>query len=140
MAIMDNIRFYRMNGQGPGEKNAVRPVRRGRPPGLPGHRVRVRRGLVATVPGSVFAQTRLKCGMHPAGQAGTPAPTRGVGRFGYDEAPVSGAQCVQSVGAGLPDRPAVGSYRYNQAQANPSPGSRAGGDACPYERRRAFRL
>ena len=30
MAIMDNIRFYRMNGQGPGEKNAVRPVRRER--------------------------------------------------------------------------------------------------------------
>ena len=67
-------------------------------------------------------------------------PTRGGGRFGYDEGPVSGAQCVQSVGAGLPDRPAVGSYRYNQAQANPSPGSRAGGDACPYERRWAFRL
>ena len=62
-------------------------------------------------------------------------PTRGGGRFGYDEAPVRGTQCIQSVGAGLPDRPAVGSYRYNQAQANPSPGTRAGGDARPYERR-----
>ena len=46
-------------------------------------------------------------------------------------------RCVPLVGAGLPDRPAVGSYRYNQAQANPSPGTRAGGDACPYERNRA---
>ena len=44
---------------------------------------------------------------------------------------------VPFVGAGLPDRPAVGSYRYNQPQANPSPGTRAGGDACPYERNRA---
>ena len=44
-------------------------------------------------------------------------------------------RCVQSVGAGLLDCPAVGSYRYNQAQANPSPGTRAGGDACPYERK-----
>ena len=67
-------------------------------------------------------------------------PTRGGGCFGYDEAPVRGMQCVQSVGAGLPDRPAVGSYRYNQAQANPSPGTRAVGDACPYKRRWEFRL
>ena len=46
-------------------------------------------------------------------------------------------QCVQSVGAGLPACPAVGSYHYNQAQANPSPGTRAGGDACPYKRNHA---
>ena len=58
-------------------------------------------------------------------------PTRGGGCFGYDEAPVRGMQCVQSVGAGLPDRPAVGSYRYNQAQANPSPGPRTVEDAAP---------
>ena len=44
-------------------------------------------------------------------------------------------QCVQSVGAGVLDCPAVGSYRYNQAQANPSPGTRAVQEACPYERR-----
>ena len=67
-------------------------------------------------------------------------PTRGGGRSGYDEAPVSGAQCVQSVGAGLPDRPAVGAYRYNQTQANPSPGTRAVEDACPYKRRWVFRF
>ena len=30
-------------------------------------------------------------------------PTRAGGRFGYDEAPVRGTQCVQAVGAGLPD-------------------------------------
>ena len=54
-------------------------------------------------------------------------PTRGGKRFSCDEAAVRGTQCVQSVGA----------YRYNQAQANPSPGTRAGGDACPYKRNRA---
>ena len=49
-------------------------------------------------------------------------PTRGGKRFSCDEAAVRGTQCVQSVGA----------YRYNQAQANPSPGTRAVEDACPY--------
>ena len=64
-------------------------------------------------------------------------PTRGGKRSGYDEAPDRRMQCVQFVGAGLPACPAVGSYRYNQAQANPPPGTRAGGDACPYKRNRA---
>ena len=45
-------------------------------------------------------------------------PTRGGKRFGYDEAPVRGMQCVQSVGAGLPACPAVSGYRCNQAWAN----------------------
>ena len=46
-------------------------------------------------------------------------------------APVRRGRCVQSVGAGLPDRPAVGSYRYNQAQANPSPGTRQSRTPAP---------
>ena len=76
-------------------------------------------------------------------------PTRGVGRFGYDEAPVRGTQCVQSVGAGLLDCPAGCIQHDNRGRANPwpvllSPGldenepcTRAGGDACPYKRNRA---
>ena len=79
-------------------------------------------------------------------------PTRGGGCFGYDEAPVRGTQCVQSVGAGLLDFPAGCIQHDNRGRANPwpvllSPGldenepcTRAGGDACPYERRWAFRL
>ena len=108
-AIMDNIRFYRMNGQGPGEKNALRLGRRER--------------------------------IYPFREPGASPecmnafPTRAGGRPGYDEAPVRRMQCVQSVGAGVLDCPAVGSYRYNQAQANPSPGTRAVQEACPYERR-----
>ena len=47
------------------------------------------------------------------------------------EALVRRGRCVPLVGAGLPDRPAVGSYRYNQAQANPSPGTRTVEDAAP---------
>ena len=100
-----------MNGQCPGERNAVRRSRRER--------------------------------IYPFREPGASSecmnafPTRGGGRFGYDEAPVRETQCIQSVGAGLPDRPAVGAYRYNQTQANSSPGTRAVEDACPYKRNRA---
>ena len=48
-------------------------------------------------------------------------------RVRFIEGLVRRMQCVQSVGA----------YRYNQAQANPSPGTRAVEDACPYKRNRA---
>ena len=34
--FVSNMVLWPMNGQGPGERKALRPVRRGRPPGLPG--------------------------------------------------------------------------------------------------------
>ena len=55
-------------------------------------------------------------------------------RVRFIEGLVRRMQCVQSVGAGVLDCPAVEPYRYYQAQANPSPGARAVREARPYER------
>ena len=73
----------------------------------------------------------------------------GLRKFGIlENAPVRGAQCVQSVGAGLPDCPAGCIQHDNRGWANPwpvllSPGldeyepcTRAVEDACPYKRNR----
>ena len=53
----------------------------------------------------------------PGTRAGREArPERGV--VGFDRAPVRGTQCVQSVGAGVLDCPAVESHHHNNAPAN----------------------